>query len=99
MEDVYRFSSAPGSSKTEENEMIRFGSPSFHLPVPWFIYSHRHTDREREREREREKDRGRERVDLERCRERETQKLVGLGGGGDGGEWPTQAGDLNDRCI
>ena len=63
--------------------MIRFGSPSFHLPVPWFIYSHRHTEREREREREREIEEERERVDLERCEERERNpKVGGVGRGG-----------------
>ena len=95
MEDVYRFSSAPGSSKTEE--MIRFGSPSFHLPVPWFIYSHRHSDRERERKgsRKRERESGFRALSKER-----NPKVGGVGRGGDGGgEWPTQAGDLNDRCI
>ena len=39
-------------------------------------------------------------MDLERCEERERNpKVGGVGRGGGGGEWPTQAGDLNDRCI
>ena len=78
MEDVYRFSSALGSSKTEE--MIRFGSPSFHLPVPWFIYSHRHSDRERERKGSRKRESGFRALSKER-----NPKVGGVGRGGDGG--------------